>query len=218
MASGYADIGAFIKTRRELTRPDAQLLFAPYSIDRTLSPPTVERRPGMTIGGFILRPTSKGELVVRSPDPREQPTIRANYLTSDDDRTKSVDILRFIRAFAATEPMQRIGLRETSPGSGAQTPEQILGVWRQLGHCGFHLVGGCRMGSDDQSVVDPRLRVRGLTGLRVMDCSVLPLMVAGNTNGPIMAMAGRAADLIKEDAANEARTVWATRTRPTAVA
>jgi choline dehydrogenase-like flavoprotein len=200
MASGYAEIGAFIKTRGDLDRSDAQLLFAPYSIDRTLAPPAIEQTPGITIGGFILRPTSKGELAVRSSDPGDQPVIRPNYLATPDDRMKAIDLVRSIRAFAATSAMQAVGANETFPGADVQTPEDIVDAWRRLGHCGFHLVGGCRMGSDDGSVVDPRLRVRGVAGLRVMDCSVLPVMISGNTNGPIMAMAARAADLIREEA------------------
>lgn len=203
MASGYAEIGAFIKTRPELERPDAQLLVAPYSIDRTMSPPEIERDPGMTIGGFILRPTSKGELAVRSPLPQDQPVIRPNYLSTEHDCSKAVEIFRYMRALAEKSPLQQIGVRETCPGENVSTPDEILDVWRRLGHCGFHLVGGCRMGSDSSSVVDPRLRVRGVEGLRVFDCSVLPTMIAGNTNGPIMAMAARAADLIKDDA-----TMW----------
>ena len=200
MATGFAEVGALVETRKGLSRPNAQLLFAPYSIDRTVSPPAIEAQPGITVSGFILRPTSKGYLNIRGREAGKSPRIKVNYLDTEHDRQAAVEILQYIRGLALTPALGAIGASEVFPGPEASSAEEVVDAWRRLGHCGYHLVGGCRMGSDERSVVDPRLKVRGVDSLRVFDCSVLPIMIAGNTNGPIMAMAARAADIIKADA------------------
>jgi choline dehydrogenase-like flavoprotein len=124
------------------------------------------------------------------------PKIQPNYLTDDYDRSVAINIVKFIRNYAQQAKLGEILVGESLPGIQYQSDAEILQAWDKFGACGNHLIGTCRMGSDANSVVDPELRVRGVIGLSVMDCSIVPFMVAGNTNGPMMAMAGRAADLI----------------------
>ena len=111
-----------------------------------------------------------------------------------------VGAIRVMRDYAAQAPLADLIAEETMPGAAYQTDAEILAAYDQFGTCGYHAVGSCRMGADEGSVVDPRLRVRGVAGLRVMDTSIMPAIPAGNTNGPTMAMAWRAADLILADA------------------
>jgi choline dehydrogenase-like flavoprotein len=122
--------------------------------------------------------------------------IDANYLSTEHDRTTSVDVFRTIRRLFATDPLaERIG-HETVPGPGVQTDQEIIDAGLTLGSSGYHTMGTCAMGPHDDDVVDPRLRMRGVSGLRIMDASVLPTMVSGNLNGPVSALARRAADFI----------------------
>ncbi|MET0378216.1 MAG: GMC family oxidoreductase N-terminal domain-containing protein, partial [Spongiibacteraceae bacterium] len=197
MADGAYEAGAFFRTDDALARPDAQLLMAPYTVDPEKMPIGLEKNPGIAVLGFILRPESQGWLQARSASITDTPEIHPNYLTAEHDRTAAIGIVRFIRRYVQQSPLRELLVNETLPGDHYQSDAEILDAWRQLGGCGFHLVGTCRMGSDEDAVVDSDdLRVRGVCGLRVMDCSVLPFMVAGNTNAPMMAMASRAAELI----------------------
>ena len=109
-------------------------------------------------------------------------------------------VFRGMRRLFATEPLAERIERETVPGHDVQTDQEIIDAGLTMGGCGYHAIGTCAMGPNDDDVVDPRLRVRGVTNLRVVDASVLPIMVSGNLNGPVSALAWRAADLILEDA------------------
>lgn len=200
MSAGAYEVGAFIRTDESLPRPNAQLLMAPYTIDPEKMPVGLEKEPGIAVLGYILRPDSQGWLQARSTSVTESPEIHPNFLTTDHDRKVAVGITQFVRRYVKQSPLSDLLVSETLPGNQCQSDADIVDAWLKKGGCGFHLVGTCRMGSDDASVVDSDLRVRGVAGLRVMDCSVLPFMVAGNTNAPMMAMAGLAADLILADA------------------
>jgi len=201
MAGGAYEVGAFVRTRPEETRPDGQLLLAPYSFDLSDGKLAFEKDNGMAVLAFILRPDSEGAISLRSDRPGEAPIIRPNYLATAHDREIAVRLVRLIRRYVAQEPLADFLVAETLPGASLQSDTELLDAWNRMGACGYHTVGSCRMGArgDGSAVVDERLRVQGVDGLRVVDCSVLPHMVAGNTNGPIMAIAGRAADLILED-------------------
>jgi choline dehydrogenase-like flavoprotein len=111
-----------------------------------------------------------------------------------------VDVVRLAREYAAQEPLRRLIEAETFPGAQCTGDDAILDAYAKYASCGYHAVGTCRMGRDEQSIVDPSLRVRGVASLRVVDASIFPQIPAGNTNGPVMAMAWRAADVIKRDA------------------
>jgi choline dehydrogenase len=158
-----------------------------------------ETAPGAQLFGYALRPNSQGEVAIRSTDPGAPPRIVPNYLQDESDRKTSVAMLRIMRRLM-TQPMLRPFLgAESRFTAAAQSDDEIIEVFRKYGHAGFHAAGTCKMGRDDQAVLDERLRVRGIERLRVMDCSIYPELISGNTNAPTMALAWRASDLILED-------------------
>jgi choline dehydrogenase-like flavoprotein len=202
LATPPCDVVAFFKTRPELDRPDAQIQIAAFSIlpPEPGAPLQTEREPGMLCIGFILRPDSEGSIHLTSAHPDAPPDIDANYFATEHDRTTAVDVFRAMRRLCATEPLAKRIERETVPGPGAQAHQEIIDAGLTMGSPGYHAIGTCAMGPDDDDVVDARLRVRGVRHLRVVDASVLPIMVSGNLNGPVSALAWRAADFILQDA------------------
>jgi choline dehydrogenase-like flavoprotein len=202
LAGPACDIVGFFKTRPELDRPDAQIQVAAYSILplEPGRPVQIEREPGMLCLGFILRPDSEGSLRLTSADPDAPPDIDANYFATEHDRTTAVDVFRAVRRLFATPPLANRIEHETAPGHEIQADQEIVDAGLAMGLCGYHAIGTCAMGPNDDDVVDPRLRVRGVANLRVVDASVLPIMVSGNLSGPVSALAWRAADFIVDDA------------------
>jgi choline dehydrogenase-like flavoprotein len=200
MANGAYEVGAWFRSRPGLERPDGQILIAPFTFDYTSPKFRVERGGGMNMCVYMLRPESTGSVLIASGDPAALPLITPNYASAEADRKAMVDIIRYARKLAQQGPLARYVVEETRPGPQYQTDEEILEGHRLCGYGSYHASGTCRMGKDDQSVLDPQLRVRGVDGLRVVDTSVFPFMPAGNTNGPAMAVAWRAADLILADA------------------
>jgi len=195
MSAASYEIVGWLKTDPRLNRPDAQILVAPFSFnmeDRT----QVETVPGMHVTLYTLRPDSRGSVHIASRDPVAPAAISANHHATENDRKTMVALVREVRRYLATEPLASLIAEETSPGPAYQTDSEILEAYDKFGTCGYHAVGSCRMGSDEGSVVDPDLRVRGVSGVRVMDTSIMPVIPSGNTNGPTMAMAWRAADII----------------------
>ena len=151
----------------------------------------------MHVFAYALRPESQGTILVTSNDPHVPPAIKPNYLAAEYDRKITVAAVRYIRHLMAQAPMREFVVGETDLTAAAQTDEEIIAAFHRYGEAGFHACGTVAMGSGRP--LDARLRVRGIDNLRVMDCSVFPEMVSGNTNAPTMAMAWRAADLILED-------------------
>jgi len=196
MADGAYEVGAWFKSRDGLERPDAQLLIAPFTFDYSSPKFRVEAFGGLNICVYGLRPTSTGSVLVSSTDPAALPSITPNYASSQEDRAAMVDIVRYARRYVAQQPLAPHIVEETRPGSQYLTDDEIVTAHRKFGYGSYHASGTCRMGSDEASVTDPLLRVRGVEGLRVIDTSVFPFMLSGNTNGPAMAIAWRAADLI----------------------
>jgi choline dehydrogenase-like flavoprotein len=188
------DAIAFVRTDRQASRPDAQLVLWSVSLDPA-QVATPHRFPGLMFHAFPLRPESQGSVMLRSADPLETPLIRPNFLESEYDRRVMVGAARFVRRLVATEALRRFVVEETKPGRQVESDEAILDAAR-ADDASAHATGTCRIGTGPNAVVDHFLRVRGTTGLRVMDCSVMPTQVSGNTNGPVTAMAWRAADLI----------------------
>jgi choline dehydrogenase-like flavoprotein len=159
----------------------------------------MEKIPGMQLFSYALRPESRGHLRITSPDPDMPADVNPNYLAVEEDRRIAVATMRFMRRMVQQPSLAALVAEETRPGPALDTDEQLLDAYRQGGQSGYHACGTCRMGNDEESVVDAKLRVRGVQRLRVMDLSVAPTMLSGNTNGPVMAMAWRAAELILED-------------------
>ena len=195
------DLVGFLNTGTGATRPDAQILMAPFSAARQEPGKAlgVERDPGLMCIGYVLRPTSEGTIEITTPDPASHPRITPNFFTTDHDRQVGVATFHTMRELFATAPIAQHIATETTPGADVTTDQQIIDAALDDGYCGYHAVGTCAMGPNDDDAVDPRLRVRGVKALRVMDASVLPTMISGNLNAPIMAMAWRAADVIRAD-------------------
>jgi choline dehydrogenase-like flavoprotein len=147
-----------------------------------------------------ITPASQGSIHIGSRDPGEFPVITANYGAVAADRAAAAAATRVLRRFAEQQPLRDLIVAETCPGPEAQTDEAILASMDRLGTAGMHTVGSCRMGKGAESVVDCQLRVRGLEGLRVIDASVFPFITSGNTNAPVLALAWRAAELIRAGA------------------
>ena len=200
MSAAAYEIGAWFKTRDGLNRPDAQILVAPFSFDFAKNRTALESFPGMHVVTYPLRPNSKGRIHINALDPNAPPVLEPNYRSTQQDRDAMVGAVRMVRRYAQKAPLRDLIEAETMPGPAYDSDAEILAAYDQYGTCGYHAVGSCRMGADPQSVVDPELRVRGVTGLRIMDTSVMPAIPSGNTNGPTMAMAWRAADLIQRAA------------------
>jgi choline dehydrogenase-like flavoprotein len=195
MSSAAYDLGAWLKSGPGQGRPDIQILLSPFSFDPE-NPMGVEKQGGMNMCVYMLRPSSSGALTIVSPNPEALPTIAANFLSTEGDVQTSIAAIRSARRLAAQSPLADIVVAETRPGPECQTDQAILdAIWR-LGQTGYHAVGSCRVGRDDGAVVDGELRVVGVQGLRVVDASIFPAIPSGNTNGPVMVAAWRAADLI----------------------
>ncbi len=199
MALGSYEVGAFAKVMPGALRPDVQLMFAPFSLDLDQPAMAFTRDAGMQFFGYPLRSTSQGTVLIQSADPRQPAAIAPNYLATEHDRAVSVAMVRAMRRVMAAPGLAPFVGAEMAFTAAAQTDDEILDAFRRYGQSGYHASGTCRMGVDDDAVVDPRLRVRGVAGLRVMDCSIYPEMISGNTNAPTMALAWRAADLFLED-------------------
>ena len=204
MATGPFEVGAFLNVAHPDGRTDAQFYLGGYTFkvgdDNNPVPlDKIDPRPGVTIYGQLLRLTSEASLRVSGPAAGDAPQILANWLSTEHDRISAVRLMRAMRAYMAAPPLGDMLGAEMLPGSAVQSDEDLLAAFRRLSTCGLHATGSCRMGSDPAAVVDPRLRVNGVQGLRVVDCSVIPGHVTGNTNAPAMAIGWRAADMIIAD-------------------
>ena len=200
MTIPVAQTGAFVKSDPVLDRPDIQFHCLPVTGDLDTATddgkPTLSPYPGLTLGPNILRPESRGRLLLSSPDPAATPDIVHNYLQAEADQRLSLRAMRMARELVAAPSLAGLVAGETWPGAGCQTDDELLGYARQFGNTGYHPVGTCRMGSDDAAVLDPDLRVRGVAGLRVIDASIMPRLVSGNTNAPAIMIGEKGADLI----------------------
>ena len=196
MAIGINQGGMFARTDPALDRPDVQFHLATLSSDMAGSP--VHTFSGFTLSVCQLRPQSRGHVRIKSPDPFAAPAMQPNYLSAPGDRATIVRGVKLARKLAATRALAPYVLGEYRPGPEAITDDDILGFVRDKGATIFHPVGTCGMGSaaEPLAVVDSELRVHGIAGLRVVDCSIMPALVSGNTNAPVIMVAEKAADLI----------------------
>ena len=197
--------GGFVRTRDDLTAPNLQLYFSPVSY--THAPPG--KRPmmmpdpfkGMLIGWNSCRPTSRGWLGIQSPDPLAPPSIQPNYFSTNHDKAEAIEGARFIRTLASQPALADVIEEELAESAMLHSDEEIAGYIRDRAWTVFHPCATCRMGQDAAlSVTDPRLRVHGVAGLRVVDASAFPNVTTGNTNAPVIMLAEKAADMIRADA------------------
>jgi choline dehydrogenase len=199
LAVGINQGGCFMRVLEESATPDIQFHVATLSAD--MAGGQVHPFSGFTLSVCQLRPSSRGRVQIRSTDPFMAPSMQPNYLSTDLDRRTAIAAVRAAKAIAHAPSMTSYTRREVKPGSDVQSDEAILAFCRANGATIFHPSGTCRMGRDELAVVDDRLRLRGLRGARVVDCSVMPTLVSGNTNAAAVMLAEKAADMIREDGA-----------------
>jgi choline dehydrogenase-like flavoprotein len=199
MTHAAHEAGGFVKTRPELDRPDAQIGVSLFSMTGDGHVVQLEKDPGLTIGGYFMRPQSQGEIRITSPNPAAAPFINTNFLSADIDRESALSLFRWIRKLTSQPALKPFIVKEITPGPQIETDAQILETFRSIGQTAYHISGTCRMGADTESVLDPQLRVRGVESVRVVDTSIFPTLVSGNTNAPAMAVALRAAEIIRQN-------------------
>ena len=198
LTSNAAEAGAFAKTRPDLPAPDLQFIFGPlFYLNHGFSGP---QGHGFSIGPTLIRPQSRGSITLRSRDPFEAPAIQPNYFSSDADLRVLVEGIKLGRRIGEARAFDAFRGSEVYPGPAAQSDESIADYISRVAETLYHPVGTCKMGSDAMAVVDARLRVHGIEGLRVADASIMPTVIGGNTNAPTVMIAEKAADLIKEAA------------------
>jgi choline dehydrogenase len=197
MAIGVMTGGLITRVLPDARTPDLQLFISTVSAEQRGATP--HPWSGFTLVYYPMRPKSRGTVEIKSADPLEPPAMRPNYLDTEYDRRIMVEGAKFVRRLAATAPLSSYVLGEHSPGAGVRSDQEILAAVRDAGSSGYHPCGTCRMGQDERAVVDPRLRVRGVKGLRVVDASVMPTLVSGNTNAATLMIAEKGAEMILED-------------------
>jgi len=189
---------AFFKTREGLDSPDAMLTVQPFLVTPNLK---LAKQAGMTIITHQLRPESKGSIHVTSADPAKPPAIRFNFLAESIDRDCTLACMRTVRRLIEAKPLAWLGPEEFAPGPAAKSDDELIDYVTRTAETTYHPVGTCKMGSDPAAVVDDRLRVRGIAGLRVADASIMPTLTSGNTNAPSIMIGEKAARMVLEAAA-----------------
>jgi choline dehydrogenase len=190
---------AFCRTRPELERPDLEFLFTPSALDARVWFPGWRRSVSSGIGvtAWLMRPQSRGWVKLRSADPMEKPRIFLNLLADASDRDTLLRGLRMVREFMATAPASSLVTGELTPGPQAQTDEALLVHIRKVIRTPQHPTSTCMMGQGPEAVVDPELKVQGVSGLRVIDASIMPVIVGGHTNAPTIMIGEKGADLVR---------------------
>ena len=198
-------VGAMVRSDPSLERPDLQMNISAWStVDRNRNGIVSHPFPGISISPVHLRPDGRGTVRLKSPDPFAPPAIHFNFIKSDYDMQVMIKGVRIARNIVRQQAMQKLIVEETAPGISIRTDEELIEDTRRRGVSNLHPVGSCGMGHGPMAVVDPRLRVHGVPGLRVVDASVMPMIIAGNTNAPTIMIAEKASDMIQEDARSTA--------------
>jgi len=197
MSFSAGHVGVFTKVLPESATPDAQVHFIPFSATKIGG--DLHAFSGVTASVCQLRPESRGEVMIGTNDPFEHPKIRPNYLSTDYDRRIMVEGLKMVRGITKAPAFAAYVTKEHDPGDDCVSDEALLAYARGFGNTIFHPTSTCRMGGDPRAVVDQRLRVRGVQGLRVADCSIMPTVVSGNTNAPAIMIGEKCAQMMIED-------------------
>jgi choline dehydrogenase len=194
-----SQLGGFARSAPEHATPNIEFHVQPLTLDKFGEP--LHRFPAFTASVCNLRPTSRGHVRIRSRDSLAPPAITCHYLTTDADRKIAADSLRLARTVAVQPALSKYQPEEFMPGAALQTDEELVRAAGDIGTTIFHPVGTCRMGSpgDLATVVDSRLRVRGVAGLRIIDASIMPTITSGNTNSPTLMIAEKAAAIVREE-------------------
>ncbi len=197
LTMGSSQAAAFFRTDPALASPNIYLGITLFSTDKAGDP--LHPFPGFSIITRLNHPQSRGDVAISSADPLKPPTIRPNYLSAQKDVDDLVAGMMITRRIMQAEPIKRYIVEERDPGTAVGSEAEMADYLRQRGGISFHPVGTCRMGTDDNAVVDERLRVRGIEGLRVVDASIMPTIISGNTNAPTIMIGEKGADMILED-------------------
>lgn len=201
LALGGSNLTAFLKSDPALDLPDLQFFASPATLDFNTQVKsgamTMEAEPGVTIGGYVMRPRSKGSVHIKSPDFRASPAIMPNFLQDPADQRATVAGLRWSRKVMQQPALAAFFDHELTPGASLESDEALLGFARAAGSTGYHQSCTCAMGGAAGAVLDPQLRVNGVTGLRVVDASAMPSIVSGNTHAATVMIAEKAADMIR---------------------
>jgi len=193
-----SQLGIFARSDRSMDSANIEYHVQPLSLDAFGQP--LHSFPAITLSVCNLRPQSRGEVRTVAPDPRAAPQIDPNYLATDADRRVAADSIRHVRRLMATRAMAPYAPQEWKPGPDIAADDELALAAGDIATTIFHPVGTAKMGGDAAAVVDDRLRVHGLGGLRVVDASIMPTITSGNTNAPVMMIAERAAEMILRDA------------------
>jgi choline dehydrogenase len=196
---GVTTSQVFCDSREGLASPDLQLLFTPGS-SNTLKFGQLDDKPAMSCVVCVVKPDSRGTVMATSADPFARPAIKPNYLSTRTDELALLGGTRHVRKIFAQPALAQHSLGEFSPGPDVASDEQLIDYARKFGNTLYHPVGSCKMGEDPRAVVDSRLRVHGIDGLRVIDASVMPTLTTGNTNAPTIMIGEKGAAMIREDA------------------
>jgi len=184
----------FARTRPELASPDIKISISPFSADRPQD--GLHRFSGFTSIAYQLRPESRGEIKLKSPDPFDAPAVYPNYLSAETDQRTIVAGLKLIRQILANPHLLAFIASEFQPGPEVESDEQLLDYARRRGGTVYHPTSTCKMGSDPLAVVDAELKVHGIGGLRVADASIMPTVVSGNTNAATIMIGEKLADMV----------------------
>jgi len=200
MSMAPSQLGAFTRSAPDKPWPDLEYHVQPLSLDAFGEP--LHRFDAITASVCNLNPTSRGSVRITSPLPEDAPAIAPQYLSTAQDRRVAAESLRVTRRIVGQPAMARYSPREVKPGVQYQSDDELARLAGDIASTIFHPVGTCRMGGADDAdaVVDARLRLRGVAGLRVVDASVMPVITSGNTNSPTLMIAERAAQWMIEDA------------------
>jgi len=201
LAKSITEAGGFIRSSDRVDRPDVQLHMLPLLFDDSGRDLKLMSYPGYSVHVCVLRPKSTGTVTITSADPFAAPDIDYNFFADPDDSRVMVDGIRQARRILAAKAFDDYRGEEMHPGADCQTDEEIIEKVKDKVGLVYHPVGTCKMGTDSVAVVDPQLRVHGLEGLRVVDASIMPRLISGNTNAPTVAIAEKASDMILEQAA-----------------
>jgi choline dehydrogenase len=197
MSMAPSQLGAFARSDDSLETPDLEFHVQPLTLEAFGQP--LHPFSAFTASVCHLRPESRGSVTLRSPDPKDAPAIQPNYLSTETDRMVAARAIGLTRRIVAQPPLARYSPVEFKPGAGAQSAGELVKAAGDIGSTIFHPVGTARMGDDPAAVVDARLRVHGVAGLRVADASIMPTITSGNTNSPTIMIAEKASDMILAD-------------------
>jgi choline dehydrogenase len=201
LASVGAPMRAFVCSREGLEAPDLMLGWVPMLTEPGPKGPRIAKQSGFTCYAHPMRPESKGHIHITAADPRRPPAINFNFLSAPPDAELTVRAVRIARSVMTAPAMAPFQVTEFAPGAERTTDDEILDWVKQAAETTYHPVGTCKMGTDPMAVVDARLRVHGIAGLRVADASIMPTLTSGNTNAPSIMIGEKAADMVLKDAA-----------------